>query len=145
MEDETKKMEIERALKEELPTVAEPIRYKSDQLTTEESELPFFKKPALLSCSKCGKKLTHADHLKTHERIHTGEKPFSCSKCDMKIRELSKLKFHDKINTGEKPFSCSKCDKAFRYSGDLQKHERIHTDEKPFSCSKCVKKFKQSG
>ena len=134
---------MERALKEELTIVGEPS-FKPDHRITAESELPFFKKPVLLSCSKCGKKLTHADHLKTHERIHTGEKPFSCSKCDMKIRELSKLKFHDKINTGEKPFSCSKCDKAFRYSGDLQKHERIHTDEKPFSCSKCEEKFATS-
>ena len=43
-------MEMERALKEELTTVGEPS-FKPDHRITAESELPFFKKPVLLSCS----------------------------------------------------------------------------------------------
>ncbi|TRY71347.1 hypothetical protein DNTS_021184, partial [Danionella cerebrum] len=32
-------------------------------------------------CSQCGKSLTSKTGLRTHERIHTGEKPYQCSSC----------------------------------------------------------------
>ena len=48
------------------------------------------------------------------------------------------MKTHESIHTDEKPFSCSKCEKKFNQSQYLKTHEIIHTDEKPFSCSNCV-------
>ena len=65
-------------------------------------------------------------------------------KKDGKFSQPQHLKTHESIHTDEKPFSFSKCEKKFRRSYNLKTHRRIHIDEKPFSCSKCEKKFSHS-
>ena len=104
MEDETYKelMEIENALKEE-PARSEFSCVTVESWKTSNEHNPF-------SCFTRGKVFTTLSYLKTHERIHTGEKPYSCSQCDYKCSTSDSLKKHERIHTGEKPFSCSQCD-----------------------------------
>ncbi|XP_031461731.1 zinc finger protein 76 isoform X1 [Phasianus colchicus] len=86
----------------------------------------------------CGRIYTTAQHLKVHERSHTGDRPYACRfpSCGKTFATAYGQKTHMKIHTSEKPFKCPEdsCSKAFRASGDLQKHIRTHTGVRPFKC-----------
>ncbi|XP_028452565.1 gastrula zinc finger protein XlCGF57.1-like, partial [Perca flavescens] len=96
------------------------------------------------SCSECGKRFGRNEHLKTHMMNHRGERPFNCSVCEESFTRGERLKIHMRIHTGEKPFSCSECDKRFRKSQDLKRHVKSHAEAKAFSCSECGKRFTQN-
>ncbi|XP_053943245.1 zinc finger protein 76 isoform X2 [Cuculus canorus] len=86
----------------------------------------------------CGRLYTTANHLKVHERSHTGDRPYMCDfpSCGKAFATGYGLKSHVRTHTGEKPYKCPEdmCSKAFKTSGDLQKHIRTHTGERPFKC-----------
>ena len=73
--------------------------------------------------TKCSKTFAQAIILKTHEIIHTYEKPFSCPKCGKTFAQASNLKTHEKIHTVDKPFSCPKCGKTFAQASNLKTRE----------------------
>ncbi|CAI9741948.1 zinc finger protein 3-like [Octopus vulgaris] len=54
-------------------------------------------------CDNCGKSFSRNSHLFTHNRLHTGEKPYHCEIC-------AKQKY---ILTGEKIYQCEICGKSF--------------------------------
>ena len=57
----------------------------------------------------CGKAFAQEDHLASHKRTHTGERPFVCT--------------YD-----------PDCGKAFAEAGHLARHKRTHTGERPIVC-----------
>ena len=89
------------------------------------------------SCKYCKKTFTQQHSMKTHERIHSGEKPYSCKYCEKKFTQQHSVKTHERIHTGEKPYSCKYCEKKFSQQQSVKAHERIHTGEKPYPCNNC--------
>lgn len=74
-----------------------------------------------------------------------GCSPFRCTVCNREFNRMENLKTHLRIHTGERPYTCSVCTKCFRHSGALTRHFRIHTGEKPYVCVQCGKSFRNCG
>lgn len=77
-------------------------------------------------CSMCSRDFNRLENLKTHLRIHTGERPYSCSVCGVRFRHSGALTRHFRIHTGEKPYVCKECGKSFRNCGGLRYHQKSH-------------------
>jgi hypothetical protein len=98
-----------------------------------------------LSCRYCGKVFKKAGRLLTHERKHTGERPFSCTECTKSFRDGAALEGHIARQHREQPFSCHTCNKGFSSKRQLMIHGRVHSGEKPYKCVVCDRKFSQEG
>ena len=69
-------------------------------------------------------------HLRTHFKIHSGEKSNKCNQCDFASSYASALRTHLKIHSGEKS-KCNQCDYASSDASNLRTHLKTHSGEKP--------------
>ena len=83
-----------------------------------------------LACKICGKNIVGSyRHLKRHEILHTGEKPYQCQKvknCERKFSDLDNLKRHEITHSTEKRYSCPNCSKQFTRLSSLKTLQKKH-------------------
>nr|XP_036676218.1 zinc finger protein 236-like [Drosophila suzukii] len=73
-----------------------------------------------------------------HAQKHKTEGRFWCPTCAKFYVNKSSLTSHNRTHTGERPFNCAHCDSNFRQSGSLLKHVRdMHPQKYPYVCKLC--------
>ena len=74
-------------------------------------------------------------NLLEDDLIMREDKAFKCRLCFKKFTRMSGLRTHVRMHTGQRPFKCQECSFAFTTSRALKMHMRIHTggsNDKPF-------------
>lgn len=78
----------------------------------------------------CEQQYLHKSSLDHHiEAKHFGKIEFTCDICQKSFPQKSCMKTHMRIHTGERPFQCSECGQTFLTSGKLTLHSRKHAGD----------------
>lgn len=85
--------------------------------------------PHLYCCpwTGCHKVFNRFYNLRSHYRIHSGEKPFTCNYCEASFARNHDLKRHERIHLKTKPFVCPTCNKAFSRNDAMNRHVRLNS------------------
>jgi len=95
-------------------------------------------------CDECHRSFSTRRYLKTHKRIHAGDRCYVCDICNKSFTLQNYLTRHKRKHNGQKPYTCYVCNRVFTELGHLTAHIRIHTGEKPHVCDICGKAFTNS-
>lgn len=83
--------------------------------------------PHLYCCpwTGCNKVFNRFYNLRSHYRIHSGERPYTCNYCDASFARNHDLKRHERIHLKTKPFVCPTCNKGFSRNDAMNRHVRL--------------------
>uniref|UniRef100_A0A8C9WJY8 Uncharacterized protein n=1 Tax=Scleropages formosus TaxID=113540 RepID=A0A8C9WJY8_SCLFO len=86
----------------------------------------------------CGRYFRDESALRSHRRVHSGEKPYQCERCPKRFSLKHQLDTHHRVHTGEKPFECRICGQRSRDYSAMIKHLRTHGGAAPYQCTACL-------
>ena len=131
--------------------------------THDEKFLPIFK------CRICPVIVHSNRQLKTHFKLHVGEKPYECDICPSTFNKKHSLFIHKRIHSGHTSVTCANirghhkniwramkeptlwrghthvvlASNAFKTKQELRQHAIVHSHERTFKCDICQSSFKR--
>lgn len=79
-----------------------------------------------LICQTCSKQYASMSRFRAHCRRHYAKKMqrYQCDQCHKCFVQRSSLRTHERIHTGERPYHCNVCDERFGDFSTFTKHRR---------------------
>ena len=83
-----------------------------------------------IKCNQCHYASSHTGNMRTHLKMHTGEKSNKYNQCDYASSQAGNLRRHLKTHSGEKSNKCNQCDYTCSDQSALRPHLKTHSGEK---------------
>ncbi len=96
--------------------------------------------PAAFRCAFCDDTFRFAATLRSHEVIHSDERPHRCDwpGCDRAFKLKSGLAEHRRREHQKVEYKCPHCPKTYKYRMQVRDHVSTqHSQFRPFTCDRC--------
>ncbi|XP_029000532.1 zinc finger protein 408-like isoform X2 [Betta splendens] len=118
----------------EKPHICQHCGKRFSQKGNLECHLRIHNKEKPYRCDECNQSFAQKPELRRHMFSHTGG-GFLCSYCGRSLRDPHSLKSHERLHTGERPHCCPVCGKGYTLATKLRRHVKsAHLKEKPYVC-----------
>ena len=94
-------------------------------------------------CDMCDYRGSSKQHLRSHMRTHSDERPYVCNICGKGFKNRENHRVHMLTHSEVRRYKCEFCGKAFKSKKNLNEHTKIHTGQFSGFCEICKKGFTQ--